>query len=303
VNESQDGDKSRLLTLLTNGKFQGNNSMGGEMQAQVGFALSPLLHTTARDRALVIGFGTGVSARTLNAAGFRQLDVVDLSADIIRLADTHFYNVNDHVIRKPNVTTYVTDGRNFLLLQDRKYDVVSMEISSIWFAGAASLYNREFYQLAKRRMPEHGVLQQWMQLHHASSTDILYILGSVRAEFRYVWLYLIGGQGMIIASNDAKAQPDLRNVAALDATAGLKPLLALHGGSAASLLKTRLLDPAGTDKLLDSTPMPISYWVSTDDNLFLEYSTPRGNVLDGARSYAANIDFIRVFANMKAVPR
>ena len=303
VSEVHGSDGFRLLTLYTNGKFQGNNATGGEMRAQVGIALSPLLHTAARERALVIGFGTGVSARTLHAAGFQRLDIVDLSADIIRLADTHFSNVNDHVIGKSGVDTYVTDGRNFLLLQERKFDVVSMEISSIWFAGAASLYNREFYQLVKRRMPAHGVLQQWMQLHHTTPIDILYILGTVRAEFEYVWLYLIGGQGMIIASNDAQAQPHLRNVAVLDARDSLKPLLAINGGTAANLLKTRLLDPAGTDKLLDSTPLPASYWVSTDDNLFLEYNTPRGNVLDTESSLKTSYDFIRSFAGATITPK
>jgi len=69
---SQSGQE--VLTLLTNGKFQGNNAPGGEIKAQAGFALAPLLHTSRRDRALVIGYGTGQSAYTLHAAGFAQLD-------------------------------------------------------------------------------------------------------------------------------------------------------------------------------------------------------------------------------------
>ena len=72
VSTSPDGERLRIL--LTNGKFQGNDGSHGEMQAQVGVALAPLLHTAARERALVIGFGTGVSARALHAAGFAALD-------------------------------------------------------------------------------------------------------------------------------------------------------------------------------------------------------------------------------------
>lgn len=282
-----------VLTLLTNGKFQGNDAIDGEMQAQIGFALSPLLHTQRRDRALVIGFGTGVSARTLHAAGFRQMDIVDLSADVIRLATRHFAGVNDRVVDKPGVTTYITDGRNFLMLQNRTYDVVSIEITSIWFAGAASLYNREFYQLAKRRMKSHGVLQQWMQLHHLGAIDMLHIIGSVRAEFRYVWLYVIGGQGMIIASNDSAAQPSLANASVLDQATGLRELLAMVGGSAQPLLGARLLDPAATDRFLEGFGVQPSYWISTDDNLFLEHSTPRGNSLDSNSSFEQNLQLLR----------
>jgi predicted membrane-bound spermidine synthase len=282
------------LTLLTNGKFQGSN--GGEVSAQIGFALSPLLHTAARDSALVIGYGVGMSARVLADAGFRALDIVDLSADIVRLANRHFSDINKRVSERSGVRTYITDGRNFLMLQPRQYDVVSMEISSIWFAGAAALYNREFYRLVKRRLAPHGVLQQWVQLHHVDATDILHILSSVRAEFEHVWLYFIGGQGMIIATNSPGALPAVENAEIIDGTPALKELLGLVGGSARDLLQARLLDPAATDRFLGSFGMPAPFWVSTDDNLKLEYSTPKGNVLDGAASIARNIELLRNFA-------
>lgn len=292
VNEAVTPRGGRLLTLYTNGKFQGNNSLEGEMKAQVGFALAPLLHTAKRERALVIGYGTGASARTLHAAGFREMEVVDLSADIVTLADRYFGEVNDAVTRQPGVHTHITDGRNYLLLQDRSYDLISMEVSSIWFAGAGSLYNREFYQLVKRRLRPEGVLQQWVQLHHIYPTDLLSVLASVHSEFKYVWLYLIGGQGIIVAINDPGSVPSDTIVAALDGTAGLKPLLALYEGSAGSLMKAVLLDPAGSERLLASIGVDPSILVSTDDNLRLEFNTPRGNVLDSTQSYRANLRFI-----------
>jgi predicted membrane-bound spermidine synthase len=293
VAESIHPQRGRVLTLLTNGKFQGNNDTAGEMPAQVGVALSPLLHTDSRNRALVIGFGTGVSARTLHAAGFAELDVVDLSADIVRLAHEHFGDANDYVIAKPGVNTFITDGRNFLMLRRRTYDVISLEISSIWFAGAASLYNREFYELVKRRLADGGVLQQWVQLHHIQPSDILYILGSVRTEFRYVWLYLIGGQGMIIAANDARAATRPAYLERIDRSPALRPLLDIFRGTASELTQALLLDPNDTDAFLGGFGLPISHWVSTDDNLRLEYSTPKGNALDGGQSMIHNIELIR----------
>lgn len=282
------------LVLLTNGKFQGSN--GGEVPAQVGIALSPLLHTPARGSALVIGYGTGMSARVIADAGFREIEIVELSADIVELANRHFAGINTRVSERRGVRTYITDGRNFLMLQPRQYDVVSVEISSIWFAGAAALYSREFYRLVKRRLAPHGVLQQWMQLHHVRATDILHVLSSVRAEFEHVWLYFIGTQGMIIATNGLDAHPSARNAAMIDRTPELKELLASIGGNASHLLKTRLLDPAATDLFLSSFGMPASFWVSTDDNLKLEYSTPKGNALDGAASIERNIELLLRFA-------
>jgi spermidine synthase len=290
VSEGPPLDGQRSLTLLTNGKFQGSN--GGEMTAQIGFAVAPLLHTPARSRALVIGYGTGVSSRTLHEAGFQSLDIVDLSADIVRLANTHFADINATVSTRPGVHTHITDGRNFLLLQERAYDLVSMEISSIWFAGAASLYNREFYQLVKRRLRPDGVLQQWVQLHHLTPLDLLYILGSVRAEFSHVWVYYIGGQGIIVATNDPRRQPARENFHKLQTTASFAPLLRQLDAPYEALASSILLNPAGTERFLNAFSAPASRWVSTDDNLFLEYSTPKGNVLDGNLSKERNVDML-----------
>jgi predicted membrane-bound spermidine synthase len=292
VGEATTPQGNRLRTLYTNGKFQGNNATEGEMMAKVGFAVAPLLHTAKRERAMVIGYGTGVSARTLHAAGFRDLDIVELSADIVALANRHFREINGAVTTRDGVHTHITDGRNFLLLQDRMYDLVSVEVTSIWFAGAGSLYNREFYQLVKRRLRSDGMLQQWVQLHHIYPADLLTILASVRSEFRYVWLYYIGGQGIVVASNSAASVPSDAHVAALDGLPTLKPLLALHQGGAGSLRKMVLLDPADCDRLIGSSGIDSSFLISTDDNLRLEFNTPRGNVLDGAQSLRDNLQFI-----------
>ena len=293
----------RTLTLLTNGKFQGANDVLGEMPAQVGFAVAPLLHTDARERALVIGYGTGVSARAMNEAGFRTVDIVELSADIVRMADRHFADVNGGASGRAGVNLHITDGRNFLLLQDRRYDIVSIEVSSIWFAGAASLYNREFYRLVKRRLRESGLLQQWMQLHHVAPLDMLYILGSVRAEFRHVWLYMIGNQGIIVASNDGARTPSRAAFSRLERTASFQPLLRILRNYSQDIFDTLVLDPAGTDAFLASFGAPPGLLVSTDDNLFLEYHTPKGNVVNGQDSQRGNLALLRQHGPQRARER
>lgn len=169
---------------------------------------------------------------------------------------------------------HYTEGRNFLLTQSRQFDVISIEITSIWFAGAANLYNRNFYSLAKSRLVEKGVLQQWIQLHHISTLDLIYAIGSVRSEFKYVWLYMRGGQGIIVASNDAAALslPDeellVRSTKKSDQK--LQP---------EQLKSHMLLSPAGINNLISSFDPTMHHLVSTDQNLYLEHSTPKGNAL------------------------
>jgi hypothetical protein len=186
-----------------------------------------------------------------------------------------------------------------LLLQNERYDLVAMELSSIWFAGTASLYNRDFYELVGTRLKPTGVLQQWVQLHHMRAVDLFYVLGSVRSVFRYVRLYYIGGQGIIVASNDPAAAHITENIGQLDRTPGLKRFLSLYGNSSKQLLDTLVLDPHGMDRFLASRGVPLALMASTDDNLFLEYGTPRGNALDAGESLALNLGLLSKFSQRR----
>lgn len=281
------GDSRDVLTLLTNGKFQGNNA--GEIAAQKAFAHVPLLHQPKRDDVLVIGYGTGNSAHALHDAGFAQMDIAELSPDIVALADRHFGDINGKVSQQTNVQMYYTDGRNYLLTQNKRYDLISMELTSIWFAGAANLYNREFYQLAKARLNDDGVLQQWVQLHHMQPMDLLYILNTLHQEFRYVWLYVVGGQGVLVASDsvDAMGLYHLDGSVVSDA----QPLNA----EAQALQNSMLLEPKDVDYLVQKLRVP-QFFVSTDNNLYLEYSTPKGNALPD-EVFTSNIEMLENLHN------
>jgi hypothetical protein len=111
--------------------------------------------------------------------------------------------------------------------------------------------------------------------------------------FRHVWIYDIGGQGIIIASNSPAAMPRAEYIERIDRAAALKRILELGDGTVRKLAGNPLLNPDGVDRLLASFKLPAEHWVSTDDNLVLEYSTPRGNVLDGDLSFARNIELLR----------
>lgn len=290
----QPRDGGVVTTLLTNGKFQGNDAKQGEVQAQIGFAALPLLHQERRENALVIGYGTGATSRVLHDAGFSHIDIAELSRDVVALADTYFSGINRKVSQQPGVQTQITDGRNLLLLTRRKYDLISIEITSIWFAGAASLYNREFYQLARAKLRPDGVLQQWVQLHHMAATDLSTIIATLRAEFSYVSLYVVGGQGILIATNDAAhARPAPAIVAALDAAPQLEPVRNLAGRSFASIGGDLLLSPPQVDILLDSAGLNRAR-ISTDNNLKLEYNTPKANANPPDRSFEINMGLLRL---------
>ena len=131
----------KTKTLLTNGKFQGNDA--GEVIEQIAFGLVPAALVAGRDHALVIGLGTGQTARVVAAAGFESIDVAEISPGIRDAARHEFALTNDGIVDDPRVFFHLEDGRNFLLRSRTRYDLVTIETTSVWFAGASNLYSRE----------------------------------------------------------------------------------------------------------------------------------------------------------------
>jgi spermidine synthase len=268
-----------VYTLYTNGKFQGNT--GWEMNAQRFFAHYPSIFVSRFERALIIGLGTGTTLGTVAAYPWKKLDLVEISPAIVEAADRYFGGVNGGALHDPRLTLHLGDGRNFLLVEQHRYDMISMELSSIWFAGAASLYSQEFYQLVQQHLAERGVFQQWVQLHHVRRKDFATIVHTLRSVFPHVALFYGGQQGILVASMQPLAASEKRvlelqeHPEVLAKTPGHRPLM--------SLLDDVLLAGADLDRFLEDSArqagQPLSELVSTDGNLYLEYATPRGNVL------------------------
>jgi spermidine synthase len=233
------------------------------------------------DRTLVIGLGTGTTLGTIESYPWRQIDVVEISPAIVEAARLFFSGPNRGALDDPRMTMHLADGRNHLLVHDTKYDLISMELSSVWFAGAANLYSREFYALARQHLTAGGILQQWVQLHHIRVRDFATILNTLHREFPHVALIYGGGQGVLIASSEplriSKAQ--LAELSARPAVIETLPdERPLEG-----LLEDALVVGAGLDRFLDDVAaeegVARAELISSDDNLYLEYATPRGNTL------------------------
>ncbi|MFO0571616.1 MAG: fused MFS/spermidine synthase [Polyangiaceae bacterium] len=268
-----------VLTLYTNGKFQGNN--GWEMHAQRFFAHYPSLFVKEQRNVLVIGLGTGTTLGTIAAYPWQRVDMVEISPAIASAAHKYFASINFGALDDPRVKLHLADGRNFLLLGQDRYDLISMELSSVWFAGASNLYSREFYRLVHGRLTPGGVFQQWVQLHHMTRRDFATILHTLADEFPHVALFFGGGQGILVASGEplvasrTRLEAIARDPKVHETIPNQRPL--------AELLDDVLVTGDGLRRFLEDSAkeagMPLSQLISSDDNLYLEYATPRGNVL------------------------
>ena len=107
---------------------------------------------------------------------------------------------------------------------------------------------------------------------------------------------------MIVSSNSENARPtEAAERRVLSAAGGLLPAQSLKASDGAPR-NGRMLEPANVDALLSAWNVPPSFWVSTDDNLIIEYSTPKGAVLDSQKSTESNLNSLfRHFGEESAV--
>jgi spermidine synthase len=267
-----------LRTLLTNGKFQGSD--GGEALAQTAFATVPLTLRVQHGRALVVGLGTGATAGVVARAGFDAIDIADLSTGVARAAAEQFADLNAHLFERPNVKVFIEDGRNFLLRSTARYDLVTMEITSVWFAGAGNLYSPECYAIAKSRMTERAVLLQWLQFHHIGSDEVASAVAALRQSFTFVSVWWLGEQGMLTGS-DVPLEPDPAAIARLRSLPEMAPILRSFelgwGRPLEQIGAARVLGAAGVDRLVNDL-VRRGVPVHDDANHYLEYATPRHNL-------------------------
>lgn len=280
--------------LLSNGKFQGSNIE--EVQAQIRFALVPVLFTQTFKNALVIGLGTGNTLRTISRFPFQHIDVAELAPTIVEAARLWFEDVNGRVFdRDPRVRVSIADGRNFLLLSRENYDLITIEVTSIWIAGEADLYNKEFYRLCRAHLGEHGVLQQWVQIHHMRTRDLLVVLNTAAQVFPHVAFFQGPEQGVLIASA-SPLECDYHQLERFDADPQVRQDLAAIGvPSMTSLLGELMVYGESMRQALGYLPAlsgRSADFASTDFYPYLEYQTPKANVLP-YDTRALNLNFLR----------
>jgi len=282
--------------LLTNGKFQGDNT--AQMSIQMRFALVPMLFAKHTERALVIGLGTGNTLRTVAHFPFRTIDVVEISPGVVDASRNWFSDVNGGVFDSDTrIKLSIGDARNFLLLSNAKYDLITIEITSLWISGEGDLYNKEFYDLVKQHLARDGVLQQWVAIHHLRPRELFLILNTVSKVFPNTAFFAGPDHGLLIAStapltcdyklvqsfnHRAELQKDFAAIKIPDMWA-LLPEMKLYGSS----MRKAIDDLARSNSLSSAT-------ISTDLFPRLEYGSPKGLTLS-YDSFSANYRFLTGF--------
>jgi len=164
VVDSPEDVQLRLDTFYTLG---GSASAANERRQ----GLIPLLLHPDPRRVAFIGLATGVTASAAPALGVRDTTVVELVPEIATAARAYFATWNDRLLERDDVHLVVDDGRRFLSAGDGRFDVIVSDLFIPWHTGTSSLYAREMYAAAARRLEPGGLFCQWLPLYQLTREE------------------------------------------------------------------------------------------------------------------------------------
>ena len=99
----------------------------------------------------------------------------------------HFTHVNHDVLKRPNVRLHVDDGRNYLLLTRKKYDVITADLILPIHAGSGNLYSTEYFTLVRNALKDDGLTLQWVWGTEAEYKTIMRTFLSVFPDATLWW--------------------------------------------------------------------------------------------------------------------
>lgn len=153
--------------LFINGKGQGSNEIL-DLRVNFLFAYLPKLIKPEAENILVIGLGTGTTSGQL--AQLTEITTLEIEPAILGSVK-HFEFFNQNVLENPNHTLIITDGRNYLLKNEKKYDLIIQELSDPWYSFSTALYSQEFIELVSDDLDEDGLYVAWVPIYTMNAED------------------------------------------------------------------------------------------------------------------------------------
>jgi spermidine synthase len=281
---------SPYLYEKTNGKVDASY---GDTPTQLLVGYLPMFLNPAAKRVLVIGMGSGMTAKAVAAFPVERLEVAEIEPAVIEGA-RYFGEKNGHIHDDPRVRFIPSDGRNYLLAGRTKYDVIISEPSNPWIAGVGNLFTREYYQEALSKLTEGGVFGQWMQTYAMAPEDLRMVYRTFAEVFPDVSLWSVNDSDMVLIGT---ARPQRLRYADLQAALASRPVARqdfrdLGFLDAYSLMAMYLMPRAPLLKMAGDAAYNL------DDFPRLEFLAPRNL---GRETATLNMALTRAFAQFPVV--
>ena len=226
----------------------------------------PLLLHPRPKRALVVGFGMGLTSHSITQHGV-QVDAIELSSGVLAAARKHFAHVNANIFENRLFNYKLNDGRNHILMTKTKYDMISTGIiHPLVSAGSSNIYTADFYRLCRRILTEDGIMCQWVPLHRLPEEHYKMIVRTFIEVFPETTLwYKYTPDFVILIGTREPLSIDYKNFISRAQIANIREGLAADDLDGMSLLDSFMMGPEAVHKYVGIGP------IHTDNRPRLEF--------------------------------
>ncbi|MFL5304762.1 MAG: fused MFS/spermidine synthase [Polyangia bacterium] len=288
--------KFGILSYHNAGKTQASSQpQDMRLQRMLGH-LTTLLVDSPRN-VLVVACGAGVTAGAVSVdPRVERLTIAEIEGLVPKEVGERFADYNNHLIRNPPVHIAIDDGRHFLTTTKQTFDAITSDPFDPWVKGAATLYTREFWELAKRHLNPGGVVTVWVPLYESNTATVKSEVATFFQAFPDGLIFgnTVGGEGydMVMVGTKDRGPFDVDKMTALLAQPEMavmaKSLREIGFTSATAMLATY----GGTAP--DLAPWLRDAQINRDNNLRLQYLAGLNlNEHQAADTYRAMLSYRR----------
>ena len=210
-------DANGILSYHNAGKVQASSQpQDMRLQRMLGH-LTTLVPANPRS-VLVVACGAAVTAGASSIdPRVERLTIAEIEPLVPSVVARYFAEQNFNVVDNPKVTVAIDDGRHFLATSKEKYDAITSDPFDPWVKGAANLYTKEFWELAKEHLNPGGVVTVWVPLYDSTMAVAKSEIATFFEAFPngIVWGNTVRGEGYDIVLS-GQVEPTRIDVDALE---------------------------------------------------------------------------------------
>ena len=180
-------DRDNELSIRVNNYYTLGSTRA--LDAERDQTVVPLLTHPAPKEVFYLGMGTGITAGASLAFPVERVEVCELVADVVTVAEGHFGPWVNGLFEDQRTTVHAEDGRTCLRRSDARYDVIISDLFTPWKAGTGNLYTYEHYAAARERLHDGGQYVQWIPLYQVSERELGIIANTMDAVFDDVLMF------------------------------------------------------------------------------------------------------------------
>jgi spermidine synthase len=211
-------DPAGILSYHNAGKVQAS-SQPQDMRLQRMLGHLTTLVPERPSSVLVIACGAGVTAGAASIdPRVEKLTIAEIEPLVPTVVAKYFGDHNYNVVKNPKVRVEVDDARHFLNTTKEKFDAITSDPFDPWVKGAATLYTKEFWELAKSHLKPGGIVTVFVQLYDSGMPAVKSEVATFFQVFPdgIVWGNTVRGEGYDIVLSGQVGPATRINVDAME---------------------------------------------------------------------------------------